>query len=328
MKRKNMTKRVLLILAALVLVLALASVGIGNFLVDYAIGRAGDGGNRQVALEVDKTAVESVAVERMANAEDQAARTTAFLEKVPQETVEITADDGTRLVGAVMSNDSHRWAIVIHGYRANRWTMMDYAERYHSAGWQVLAPDLRGCGESGGDFVGMGWPDRLDILRWIDWIIARDGEAQIVLHGVSMGGATVMMTSGEKTPDAVKAFVDDCGYTSVWDIFSSELNLRFHLPAFPVLYTASAISGARAGWDFMEASALEQVKKCEKPMIFLHGEEDDFVPYSMMAKLYEAKPGDNKQMVSVPKAGHGMAKSVMGEAYWETVFSFVEQYLD
>ena len=85
--------------------------------------------------------------------------------------------------------------------------MFTFAAYYGRQGYHVLMPDLRGCGESGGDFIGMGWPDRLDMLQWINWIIQRDPEAQIVLHGISMGGATVMMTAGESLPPQVKAIV-------------------------------------------------------------------------------------------------------------------------
>lgn len=115
-----------------------------------------------------------------------------------------------------------------------------------------------------------------------------------------------MMTAGESTPDNVKAFVEDCGYTSVWDIFSSELQLRFGLPEFPILYTASGIARLRAGYSFTEASALAQVARCEKPMLFIHGTADDFIPYEMMDTLYNAKPGDNKAELTAEGAGHGV----------------------
>ena len=105
----------------------------------------------------------------------------------------------------------------------------------------------------------MGWPDRRDMLQWIDWIIRRDSEAKIVLHGISMGGATVMMTAGEDLPGQVKAVVEDCGYTSVWDIFTDELDYLFHLPAFPLLNIASCLSSLRAGYSFSEASSTAPV---------------------------------------------------------------------
>ena len=140
------------------------------------------------------------------------------------------------------------------------------AAPYYEAGYQVIAPDLRACGESEGDYVGMGWLDREDILRWIDFILADDPQAKIVIHGISMGAATTMMTAGESTPDNVKLRgglrLHQCvGY------FSSELQLRFGLPEFPILYTASGVARLRAGYSFTEASALAQVARCEKPML-------------------------------------------------------------
>ena len=176
-------------------------------------------------------------------------------------------------------------------------------------------------------YVGMGWLDRKDVLQWIDWVLAQDSEAEIVLHGVSMGAATTMMTAGEDTPEQVKVFVEDCGYTSVWDIFSSELKLRFGLPEFPILYTASATARAKAGYGFKEASALQQVQNCEKPMLFIHGTADDFIPYEMMGTLYNAKPGTNKATLTAEGAGHGEAMDVLGDTYWNTVFDFEGQYM-
>lgn len=136
-----------------------------------------------------------------------------------------------------------------------------------------------------------------------------------------------MMTAGESTPDNVKAFVEDCGYTSVWDIFSSELQLRFGLPEFPILYTASAVARLRAGYSFTEASALAQVARCEKPMLFIHGTADDFIPYEMMDTLYNAKPGDNKAELTAEGAGHGEAMYALGDSYWDTVFDFIAPYM-
>ena len=170
----------------------------------------------------------------------------------------------------------------------------------------------------------MGWLDREDILRWIDFILADDPQAKIVIHGISMGAATTMMTAGEDTPENVKVFIEDCGYTSVWDVFSSELQLRFGLPEFPILYTASGVAKLRAGYTFGEASALRQVENCEKPMLFIHGTADDFIPY----ELYNAKPGDNKAELTADGAGHGEAMYALGDTYWDTVFDFIEPYMN
>lgn len=327
MKIKSRKQFVCRLILILVLILALLLGIVSNVLVTYAIGKGGSGADRKVSLDVGEAQTD--AEKQIAqNRELQDALTEDFQERMAEESASITSADGLTLNAGYYAQEStvHDWVILVHGYRSRHQDMADFAQRYYDAGYQVLAPDLRACGDSEGSYVGMGWLDKDDVLLWIDWILERDADASIVLHGVSMGAATVMMVSGEDTPDNVKIFIEDCGYTGVWDIFSSELRLRFHLPDFPILYTASLCSKLRAGYDFSEASALEQVKKCSKPMLFIQGTKDDFVPYEMLDILYEAKPGSNKEAVSAQGAGHGEASSLMGESYWSKVFDFIDSY--
>ena len=112
----------------------------------------------------------------------------------------------------------------VHGYTSEGINMSSYAKNYYDIGYNVLIPDLRSHGLSEGDYIGMGWDDRLDIIDWINTILEYNPNAEIVLHGVSMGAATVSMVSGEDLPSNVKAIVADCGYTSVWDEFAYQLD--------------------------------------------------------------------------------------------------------
>ena len=176
-----------------------------------------------------------------------AAQTEAWLREAEAERVEVVSDDGLTLVGEMYRRDgSHKWLLGFHGYTSSRAGFRDIAAFYAARGFNVLLPDLRAHGESEGKYIGMGWLDRKDALKWIDLIVETDPEAEIVLHGVSMGGATVMMTAGEALPDNVKGIVEDCGYTSVWDIFADELDYLFGLPTFPLLNTAG-FAGKAAG---------------------------------------------------------------------------------
>ena len=148
----------------------------------------------------------------------------------------------------------------------------------------------------------------------------------MVVHGISMGAATTMMVSGEPQPGFVKCYVEDCGYTSVWDEFAGELKEQFHLPAFPLLYTASWLCELKYGWNFKEASALRQVAKCRLPMFFIHGSEDTFVPTRMVYELYEAKP-EPKELWIVPGAKHALSYKDETAIYTEKVKTFVERYI-
>ena len=221
-----------------------------------------------------------------------------------------------------------RTAVVVHGYtdEAVRMLMIGYLYN-HDLGYNVLLPDLYGHGGSDGRAIRMGWLDRLDVLRWME--VANEifgGDTRMVVHSISMGAATTMMVSGEELPSYVKCFVEDCGYTSVRDQFAKELGERFGLPAFPLLDVADLLCRVKYGWGFREASALEQVRKCDRPMLFIHGDADDFVPTSMVYPLFEAKPGD-KELWVVPGAAHAMSYRDNREEYTQRVARFVERYV-
>ncbi|NGZ74738.1 alpha/beta hydrolase [Saccharibacillus alkalitolerans] len=217
-----------------------------------------------------------------------------------------------------------RTAILAHGYSGDASIMSGVAKFYYEdMGMNVLVPDARGHGRSEGDYIGYGWPERVDYLGWIRQIIAQDGPgAEIVLHGISMGGATVMMTSGEDLPPHVKAIVEDCGYTSVRDELAYQMKRMYKIPAFPMLPATEALTRFKAGYSFTEASALEQVRRCRTPMLFIHGSNDEFVPTSMVHELYAACPSD-KELLIVEGAGHGDSFLVNKPLYTGKVTEFL-----
>ena len=143
--------------------------------------------------------------------------------------------------------DSHVWVIACHGYSVNVESIAAMIRVFHEQGWNVLAPHLTGHGISEDKAASMGWHDRLDLCDWIARIVKKDPQAQIVLYGVSMGASTVMMTTGEPMPRQVKCCVADCGYTSVYDEFKTQLRQWLHLPAFPFLYAGDFVTRLHAG---------------------------------------------------------------------------------
>ena len=322
-KKRKKGKIIAIICACVAAALIIADIVIGNYLVSFAIQR-GVAGQTDVAPEpetadaAERTIRENY--ERMEKEKEE------WLKTANLETVSVISDDGLRLEGDIFkaNNDSHRWVIAIHGYTGDRSTMYSSAMVYADRDYNILTPDMRAHGKSEGDYIGMGWPDRKDIFKWIELILQRDPKARIVLHGVSMGGATVMMTVGEKLPENVVAAIEDCGYTSVWDIFSDEAKYLFHIPEFPLLHTASAFSKLRAGYSFTEATAIEQVKKAEVPMLFIHGSKDNFVRAEMVYKVYEACPTPKKLYVA-EGAGHGMSFFLDPERYTREVVDFLEE---
>lgn len=218
------------------------------------------------------------------------------------------------------------WAIVIHGYLIEGKNMAYYAREFRNRGYNVLLVDLRGHGQSEGNYVGMGWHDRLDIIDWINYLIEKNNNCKIILHGVSMGGATVMMATGEDLPDNVKVAIEDCGYSSIWDEFKMQLKLLYNLPTFPVLNAASLVCNIKAGYKIEEGSSVEQVKKSKIPTLFIHGNQDKFVPFEMLDKVYEVANCTKEKLV-IEEAAHAEAVSINPELYWKTIDEFIEENL-
>ena len=240
----------------------------------------------------------------------------------------ITSSDNLKLHSYQIKNEtsSDKWVITVHGYTSEGINMSSYAKKYYDNGYNVLIPDLRAHGLSEGDYIGMGWDDRLDIISWINYILNEEPNAEIILHGVSMGAATVLMTSGEEIPSNVKAIVADCGYTSVWDEFAYQLDDLFSLPEFPILNISSIVAKIRAGYFLGEASSIDQVKKSKTPILYIHGDQDDFVPYYMMEELYNATSSE-KEMLTIKGAEHAKASEVDPETYWTSINNFINKYI-
>lgn len=226
---------------------------------------------------------------------------------------------------------SNKVAVLLHGYKDRAESMFHIAFLYHKMGYNVLLPHCFAHGDSDGDHIDMGWLDRFDAMRWMD--VANEkfrgdsAQTQMVVHGISMGGFTTMCISGEKCPDYVKCFVEDCGYTSVWNEFSDQLHTMFSLPDIPLMYTTSALCKMRYGWSFGEASAVEQLKKSTLPMLFIHGNSDTFVPYHMLDELYAAKSHGYKEKYIAPGSEHACAYSDHAREYTQRVKDFVNKFI-
>ena len=243
----------------------------------------------------------------------------------------LQSHDGLKLHALYLpqQGEGHKYAVLCHGYGSIPQTMGRFASRFYEMGYSILAPAARTHERSEGRYASMGWLERRDIVAWVDSLVEQDPQAEVVRFGISMGGATVMMTAGEADLSSnVKCVIEDCDYSSVWDEFAGQLKEMFGLPTFPVLDAASLVTQLRAGYGFQEASAVEQLKKTSLPMLFIHGEEDTFVPYAMLDVVYQACANPEKELLSIPSAEHGEASSVDPERYWSTVEAFLAKHMD
>lgn len=314
-------KRLLTVAAVIIVVLFMIDVFAGNYLYNMVIKRGPKdflAGNED--LEVS---AETMDVFLAGDWRD-------WMREQRFERIEMKSFDGLTLQGYYLpaEEETDRTVFFVHGYLGNAFDMGLYGEYYYKElGYNLFIPDLRGHGESEGDYIGFGWDDRLDIVDWLDVVVAEVGEeADIVLHGLSMGAAAVLMASGEELPKQVKGIIADSPYTSVYDMFAYQMERMYHVPAFTVLPVMSVVTNVRAGYSLREASALQQVKKAEVPILYIHGAADTFVPYTMSEELADVTKSAH-ELVIFPDANHGESIVLHEWEYYDVVRSFLAKIM-
>lgn len=255
----------------------------------------------------------------------------------------LVADDGYRRHAYILShrsdtiiNDNNDTTVlvptgatvVVHGYCDNSARMMRYYYlHYQELHRNCLVPDLYGHGLSEGENVRFGWLDRLDLTKiWLPMAHNLWPDLDIIQHGLSMGGATTMMTSGEEIPDSLclKGFIEDCGYNNTYQLLSEKIKAEVGLPAFPFLDAADLLCQWRFGWSMKEADSEKQLAKCKLPMLFIHGDADTYVPYYMLQKNYDAKKQGYKEMWIATGSEHAESIHDHYDEYISRVKNFIK----
>ena len=281
-----MKKAIVWCIAVVLLLFVAVSIGGGYYMLDYSLAPA-----------PERTDTAHCFREQFKNYPETQSWVDSLRKTKALRDTFVTMPTGERHHALFVRKGGNKTALVVHGWRNCSIDFLWLARIYErDFNFNVVIPDLHAHGLSEGDMIQMGWLDRKDVLHWMS-VFQTD---TMVVHGVSMGAATTMMASAEKMPDGIKDihFIEDCGYTSVWDEFSLELKKQFSLPEFPLMYVGNLLCKLLYGWSFVEASPLHQVAKTPYPMLFIHGSADTFVPTEMVYRLYNAKPSKKSLWVA------------------------------
>ena len=248
-----------------------------------------------------------------------------YLLAQPHEDVYVQSHDGLKLHATWFPvGDRKKVVICFHGYTSKG--MSDYiglSDYYLKRGYSMLLVDERAHGESEGTYIGFGCLDRHDAVKWIGWVLDICGEdVQMLLHGTSMGGATVLMTSGLALPSQVKGIISDCAFTSAKEVFSHVLNSMYHMPAFPMIQISSLVNKKKAGYGLDDCNSAREVRKAEVPILLIHGDADTFVPCHMCETIYENIASEKKKLI-IKGAAHAECYYKDMEAYEKALNEFI-----
>ena len=254
----------------------------------------------------------------------------AWFRQQPYETHYMTNKRGEKLCAYYLppKDGCNVLAFICHGYKSNAFrNPMLFARHYHEAyGYGLFFMDHTASGQSEGEYVGLSGFESDDCILWMEYINHKIGDFQMIVHGVSMGGATVCQIAGKNPPINVKFCIDDCGFTGGKQQLSYELSIR-KVPVHPLIDMLGIVNKAKAGYSFSDTDAHSRIYNATVPILFFHGECDTYVPTYMGREMYSACPTD-KELVIIPDATHAACVLYDPDLYWSKVEEFAKKYLD
>ncbi|MDD5935388.1 MAG: alpha/beta hydrolase [Clostridiales bacterium] len=256
-----------------------------------------------------------------------------FYKTLDKEEVMIESQYGYCLSCLVLNNEltkqpqnANKVAIFCHGYKCSKTAAVVYAKMLMDLGFTAVLYDHRNHGLSDKKFTSMGFYEKDDLKEVVEWCLKRYGnKIRIVLHGESMGATTVLNYLA--CDDRIAAVIEDCGYSSLPELIEHQMKKYFHL-SYPLFRPMiNAVMKLRAGFTLPEVSAMQGVVKSEIPILFIHGDCDDYVPYQMSVKMYEKKKGP-KVLYLAKGAIHARSCVVDLQKYSNVVTQFIQQYYE
>ena len=213
---------------------------------------------------------------------------------------------------------SKRLAFIVHGYRSEHTeTAGMLADYYFSRGFDLFCPDNTASGQSGGKFFGYGLFESADCLNWFSELKNRLGDVSVVLHGFSLGAASVLMAS-DRVPDNVAFIVADSGFIDASEILKKQLG--------PLYGLMRRLNRRIAGYDPQTAEVRKHIVSARCPVLIAHGEDDPTVPFSMAPRIFELLPQPKDKLFS-PGVRHIETSWRCMGAYAKKLDAFIKDYI-
>ncbi len=237
--------------------------------------------------------------------------------------------DGIKLKGFYFpaKEDSKVTIICSHGHKSTCFN--DFAgilPFFNHKNYNVLFTVSRAHLGSEGKYMTLGKKESKDLVRWTEFIDDQNPGQNIFIYGASLGAVNAMILTGlDYIPSSIKGVVSDSGYSRAYDFLLYQMRHEYKLSPYPTIPIANWFAKRIAKVNFKKPSPIESVKESTLPILFIHGNKDQFVPTYMGDACYRACSSP-KKLLTIDNASHMQAYFINPEKYEEAFADFVSEY--
>lgn len=248
-----------------------------------------------------------------------------WFEKSNVKELNINSFDGLKLYGYLVENNkTDNYIILVHGIWSSHTFMIPYAKKLSELGYNILLVDQRASGKSEGEYYSYGYFESFDIVAWSNYLIQENANVNIALMGVSMGAATCMMTTQIGMQENVKCIVEDCGFSCIKDEVKHVLKTKYNIAKSDLIMSiVEKKLYEKFKLHYCDISAKNCLNTNVLPIMFIHGDDDNFVPFKMAKELYDINPGEK---IYYPVKGKAHARCCENKNYFKDVDQFIKKY--
>jgi fermentation-respiration switch protein FrsA (DUF1100 family) len=217
--------------------------------------------------------------------------------------------------------------VLCHGVWTGRRECLPLALRFQAVGYNVLCFDFRAHGESGGSFISLGHNETRDVLGAVRWLADRPevDRRRIGVLGFSMGAAAALQAAA-RCQD-IAAVAADSGYAELVDAVRYSFRRVGRLPHYPFGPLALYWARVMLRVDARHMRPIDEVGRiAPRPLLLLHGAEDEIVPVSHARRLFQAAD-EPKDLWIEPGQGHVGARDCLPDTYFARVEAFFREAL-
>ena len=244
-----------------------------------------------------------------------------------KEIITIKSYDKTKLVGTYIEGEKkNKVVLMFHGYMSKARNDFSSMLDYYKWGTSFILVDQRGHYRSDGKYITFGYKERFDVKCWCKYIVERFGEdVQILLAGVSLGASTIMMASDVGLPKQVVGIAADCGFVS------AKQEMKFVIRNAKIPFQGLLFAGINMWAHFLGGFDIDDIKtsgalyNSDIPLLLIHGDEDDFVPYESSVINFESSRAPIKYFETFKSAVHGGSYLEHPHEYVSCVEKFLKE---